>query len=318
MSPYFKELKATGIANDLSQLLLDINSNHFVMEHIQAQVEQYEPRLFTKVTPTPPAKQSKVQAAVERIMGGNKKQNHLNEVTRREELNAQLAFQLIFTPSQSAKKTVYHEPNNANEIIETIIQKEAKRQSLLQQAKVKENLAPPPTLNKEPTPQTDNDKEISLSEFDNGLYFEFAVSLLETVADDIIEARARLAKYEPGSKKHTYAQEVLDEALHWLDGGDAPLTLEDCAQILEEEMQLQSLYQVDTPNIQQRFLELGKWVQEDPINVKKMLRTYTTLFSTMSDSIFDEQYHSREAPFDDEAEYAYEEPDPRRLRVKHR
>lgn len=294
MNPLLQKQPHKDIENDMNTLLLDISNNHFVMEHVQAQADLMEPHVFTHVSTPKPASDPRIQKAMDKVYG---KKQALTEAERREMLNAQLAFNFIYAPeekpSRRAEKEWVKQQLGRFEGLNAEQKMELAESNLREQGK---------------------DKPIeSISEFDDGLYFSFALAMLETAAQDIEKSKEDIEayKHEPNSPKYRNAVKTLEVTEYWLNGGDAPFSLEDCAVLLEQELRLQSLDQVNLPDVTARFKELGQWVLNDPHRARKTIRSYHSLFSQSDDSNPYWEISQWDESEDDDAA-----PEPRRMRLR--
>jgi len=127
------------------------------------------------------------------------------------------------------------------------------------------------------------DKEIKKVRADpsleKGCYIEFAISLLETSAKDLIKVRKIIEQADPGSEVYQEAKEIDLYTRAWLNGEPSLFMFQDCADLLEEEIKNQSLGQVEVPAIGQRSRELAQFILENPDRARKLLGAYRTMFA---------------------------------------
>lgn len=152
-------------------------------------------------------------------------------------------------------------------------------------------------------------------DFDDAMYIEFALSLLQTCAEDLIKTAKTISVSEPWSEEYKEATELRGATLYWLSGAEAPFSLEDCALLLEEEVRNQAMGQIYVPSVCQRRDELAQWIIEDPVSAKKMLSAYKSIFSTPSSSM--PKRKDADSSEDFLFEESFESANPRSMRVRH-
>lgn len=310
MNPFLHPPSSSNknIKKDMNTLLFELSNNHFVMEHVQAQADHNEPHVFTDVSPVKPSSNERVQKEMDRVYGNKQT---LTEAERREKLNAQLAFTFVFPPER-VKSAAVLEQELSQKMLGRFEGLDAQQKMELTQAHFADEGKDAPIE--------------SMAEFDDGLYFAFALAMLETAAHDIEKSQKDMERYkdDPDSPQYQAAKDTFETTHYWLDGGDSPFSLEDCAVLLEQELRLQSLDQVRVPNVTERYEELGQWIKNDPNSAKQMIRSYHSLFSysCKSDRQFDQLVQSNEDdpdPYwevdddDDEDDNDYA---PRRMRLR--
>jgi len=121
-------------------------------------------------------------------------------------------------------------------------------------------------------------------------YLKFALCLLATCCDDLIAAQKIRANPESRPRALAEAEFLHDGAVAWLRGYPTRITFEVCARLLEQELRLQSLDQIEIPNIEARRAELAEFIIADPVQAADLLKHYATLFAPNAiEMVFDSE-----------------------------
>lgn len=144
----------------------------------------------------------------------------------------------------------------------------------------------------------------------NSAYIDLAIDLLLTCAEDLVQAQ-RVLDADPTTVRRRARQRAEETILHtkaWLlndwtglfDKEGRPcgfqFTFHDCAELLEEELSLQSLGQIAIPRIADRADEMAAWIIDDPEQAKYVFSNYKKLFSQRDDMSFEEEEDFTEEP----------------------
>ncbi|MDF8359461.1 hypothetical protein [Achromobacter anxifer] len=131
--------------------------------------------------------------------------------------------------------------------------------------------------------------------FTNDAYIRLVIDLLLTCAEDLTKAQAVLRDPAASDRSKAHSKASHDETSGWLLGTiETPLSFQDCADLLEEEMRFQSLGQVAVPRVGERSDELARWILNDPAEARYVLRSYRTVFSPHGEGLDDAQDDSDE------------------------
>ncbi|CUJ51189.1 Uncharacterised protein [Achromobacter sp. 2789STDY5608633] len=124
--------------------------------------------------------------------------------------------------------------------------------------------------------------------FTNDAYIRLVIDLLLTCAEDLTKAQAVLRDPASNDRSKAHSRVIHDETSGWLLGTfETPLSFQDCADLLEEEMRIQSLGQVAVPRVGERSDELARWILNDPAEARYVLRSYRTVFSPHGEGLDD-------------------------------
>lgn len=131
--------------------------------------------------------------------------------------------------------------------------------------------------------------------FTNDAYIRLVIDLLLTCAEDLTKAQAVLRDPASSDRSKAHSRVSHEETSGWLLGTiETPLSFQDCADLLEEEMRIQSLGQVAVPRVGERSDELARWILNDPAEARYVLRSYRKVFSAHGDGLDDAQDDSSE------------------------
>jgi hypothetical protein len=126
--------------------------------------------------------------------------------------------------------------------------------------------------------------------FTNDAYIRLVIDLLLTCAEDLTKAQAVLRDPASSDRSKAHSRASHEETSGWLLGTiETPLSFQDCADLLEEEMRIQSLGQVAVPRVGERSDELARWILNDPAEARYVLRSYRTVFSPNGEGLDDAQ-----------------------------
>jgi len=141
----------------------------------------------------------------------------------------------------------------------------------------------------------DNLKDL---EHSHGKYIHFSLSMLLTCAEDLTDAHKTISNRDATPKQKEKAQELRTNTLAWLNGEAQSLfSFEECIELLEQELLIQSNMKVNIPNLTDRREHIAKWITEDPARAKDMLRRYKGIFEekTTQDD-WDESHEQNSRP----------------------
>jgi len=119
----------------------------------------------------------------------------------------------------------------------------------------------------------------------NGAYIDLAIELMLTCAEDLVMVQKVLSRGDDlPTRTRNRANKIKDDTIAWLrntppdDEHYFRFSFHDCAEMLEEELKLQSLGQVAIPRIADRADELAQWIINDPEAAKHYLSRYKRIF----------------------------------------
>jgi len=113
-------------------------------------------------------------------------------------------------------------------------------------------------------------------------YIHFALDMFLTCAEDISDANKILAQQDVQDvslKKIQQAQDLKNNTILWLRGEvESLFSFDNCVELLEQELLIQSNGQVNVPDIMDKKEHLSQWIINDPESAKEMLKKYKTIF----------------------------------------
>jgi len=149
--------------------------------------------------------------------------------------------------------------------------------------------------------------DLETLETNHGKYIHFALGLLLTCAEDLSDADEMLRKsslmldkpdldikqLQKAKQLIQKASDLREDTVSWLQGKVQSLfSFDNCVELLEQELLIQSSGQVNIPDIMNRRDHLSEWILQDPETAKKMLSRYKSIFSEDNKNDLDGDFDS--------------------------
>ena len=135
-----------------------------------------------------------------------------------------------------------------------------------------------------------------------GRYLELALALLDTCAADLMQVKKVLENPASTPLKQRRAKELQMKTVLWLreEIDDCSVTFQDCALLLEQELRLQSLDEIELPEIYKNRDKLADWIIGNPDEAHRYLKFYMGIFAPDSVDLNDYDEDTEQACHPDE------------------